>query len=129
MPTTLIAAGALAMVVSLAHSALGEVLIFRHLRNGGLVPAVAAPPLRERHVRILWATWHLATIFGLSFAIVLLQLGSETSGVDLRELIRCAAIFAFLGGSILVLVGTRGRHPGWVGLSGVAALAWLSQGY
>ena len=126
MPTSMIAAGVLALVVSLAHSVLGEILIFRCLRNKGLVPTTAAPPLRERHVRILWATWHLATVFGLSFGIVLLQLAFVADGLALEALIKNAAAFAFLGGSLLVLIGTKGRHPGWIGLLGVAALAWLS---
>lgn len=126
MQISMIAAGVLALVVGLAHSVLGEVLIFRHLRSRGLVPAKAPPPLRERHVRILWATWHLATVFGWSFGIVLLQLASTANGLALQALIKNAAVFAFLGGSLLVLIGTKGRHPGWIGLLGVAALAWLS---
>jgi len=126
MAVSMVAAGMLALVVSLAHSVLGEVLIFRHLRASGLVPTKAAPPLKERHVRILWATWHLATVFGLSFGIALLQLAVTADGLDLEGLIRNSASLAFLGGSVLVLVGTRGRHPGWIGLLGVAALAWLS---
>ena len=32
---------------------------------------------------------------------------------------------SMLGGSLLVLVATRGRHPGWIGLLGVAGLVWL----
>lgn len=126
MPTSMIAAGVLALAVSLAHSILGEILIFRRLRNHGLVPAAAAPPLQERHIRILWATWHLATVFGLSFGIVLPQLAFVADGIALEALIKNAAAFAFLGGSLLVLIGTRGKHPGWIGLFGVAAFAWLS---
>lgn len=33
------AAGVLALIVGAAHSVLGEILIFRHLRSRGLVPA------------------------------------------------------------------------------------------
>lgn len=113
-------AAILAAVTGLAHSVLGEVLIFRHLRDGGLVPSLAAPPLRVRNIRIIWATWHLATLFGWAFAGVLLQLalGHPMS----VSLVVGAMLFAYLGGAVLVLVGTKGRHPGWIALTAVAAL-------
>lgn len=124
MQTMLIAAGALALVTGLVHSVMGEILIFRHLRRGGLVPSMAAPPLRERHVRILWATWHLATVFGCAFAGVFLRLAVAPNDSPLA-LIVSAAVFANLAGSLLVLIGTKGRHPGWIALSVVAALIWF----
>lgn len=125
MQTYLFAAGVLALVVGAVHSVLGEVLIFRHLRSRGLVPTMEAPPLRERHIRILWASWHVATVFGWAFGIVLLRLATLTTEDSLREIVESAAVFAFLGGSFLVLIGTKGRHPGWVGLLGVAVLVWV----
>ena len=117
-------AAVLAALTGLAHSVLGEILIFRHLRNGSLVPTLGAPPLRERNVRILWATWHLATLFGWAFAGLLLQLalGHPMSA----SLVTAAIVFAYLGGAVLVLVGTKGRHPGWVALTAVAALTAAS---
>ena len=64
MPSIYLIAGLIAALTGVAHSFLGERLIFRHLRSGGLIPTLAAPPLRERHIRILWATWHLGSVFG-----------------------------------------------------------------
>ncbi|WP_374673857.1 hypothetical protein [Ideonella sp.] len=120
MPTLYLAAAVIAVLTGVVHSVLGEWLIFRHLRDGGLVPRRGAPPLRERHVRILWATWHLATVFGWAFARVLLRMGM---GQPLSvRLVSGAMVSAYLGGAVLVLVGTRGRHPGWVALGAVAAL-------
>ena len=119
-------AAILAALTGLAHSVLGEILIFRHLRNGSLVPALGAPPLRERNVRILWATWHLATLFGWAFAGVLFQLAlGHPMSVSLMT---SAIVFAYLGGAVLVLVGTKGQHPGWVALTAVAALTAASAG-
>jgi hypothetical protein len=40
-------------------------------------------------------------------------------------LVSQAIVGAFLAGSVLVLVATRGRHPGWIGLLAVAALSHL----
>jgi hypothetical protein len=113
-------ASLLAAATGIAHSVLGELLIFRRLRNGSFVPTLGAPPLRERNVRIIWATWHLATLFGWAFAGVLFQLAV---GRPLSvSLVVGAIVFAYLGGAILVLVGTKGRHTGWVALAAVAAL-------
>jgi hypothetical protein len=119
-------AATLAATTGLAHSVLGERLIFRHLRaDGVLVPAMAAPPLRARHVRILWATWHLASVFGWAFAGLLLPLGlghAMSASLAVR-----AIVLAYAGGAVLVLVGTRGRHPGWIALAAVAALVAASR--
>lgn len=50
-----IAAG-LAFLTGIVHSVLGELLIFRHLRSGTLVPTTDALPLKSRNIRIIWAT-------------------------------------------------------------------------
>jgi hypothetical protein len=119
-----LAAGLLSVLTGLVHSVLGEILIFRHLRKGTLVPALGAPPLRERNIRIIWATWHLATVFGFGFAgvLFLLAFGHSMSSAPVTT----AIVFANLGGAILVLIGTKGRHPGWIALSAVAALTWVA---
>lgn len=127
MHTYLMIAAVLATLTGIAHSVLGELLIFRHLRRGALVPAGDAPPLGNRHIRILWATWHLATVFGLAFAAVLASLAA-TPNAPLPDLLAAATVAAYAGGSLLVLVGTKGRHPGWVALAAVAALTWLALG-
>ena len=62
----LIAAAALAFVVGLVHSLLGERLIFRRMRVGGAIPTNGGIVLREAHVRILWASWHVLTQHGAS---------------------------------------------------------------
>jgi len=124
--TYMFVAGVLAVLTGVAHSVLGEILIFRHLRNGTLVPAMPAPPLKERNIRIIWASWHLISIFGWAFGVVLLLLSSPTNGQSAQTLVVNAAVFAFAAGSLLVLIATKGRHPGWVAMLGVAALAWLA---
>ena len=126
MQTLYLIAGVLAAITGLAHSALGEHLIFRHLRTGSLVPANGAPPLRERHVRILWATWHLGSVFGWAFSGVLLALAASSASPI--SLLVAAVVFAYLGGAVLVFVGTKGRHPGWAALLAVALLTWVASG-
>lgn len=73
------------------------------------------------------AAGHLATVFGWAFASVLARLAVEPQA-PLVSLIVGAAASAYAGGALLVLVGSRGRHAGWVALVAVAALAWGALG-
>lgn len=123
MNTYFLIAAIIAVLVGLIHSALGELLIFKKLRSAGLIPKQPAPPLQARNIRILWATWHLASVFGFAFASILFSFAYGDSAPDTR--IINALIFAFVGGSGLVLVATRGKHPGWIGLLLVAVLTYL----
>ena len=124
MQTMFIAAGVIALITGVVHSVLGEILIFRQLRSGGLVPIMAAPPLRERNIRIIWATWHLASVFSWAFAGILLRLAIAPYDSP-SALIVSAVVFANLAGSLLVLIGTKGQHPGWIALLLVAILTWF----
>lgn len=119
-----LAAAILSFLVGLAHSILGEMLIFRRMRQGGLIPTNGGRVIGEGHVRILWASWHVLTVFGWCLAAVLLWLAqAQRAG---HAPIGQAIVVAMAAGSFLVLVGTRGKHPGWIGLLGVAVLAWLA---
>jgi hypothetical protein len=120
-----VAAAALAFLVGLAHSVLGERLIFHRLRQGSLVPTNGGTLLGERHVRILWASWHVLTVFGWGIASILLWLSLHPSGTSSTGFIEHAIAISMLCGSVLVFVGTKARHPGWAGLLGVAVLVWL----
>ena len=116
-------AGFLSIIVGLVHSILGEFLVFKNLRNGSIVPTTSAPPLRERNIRILWATWHLASIFGFAIGAILIQLATTAEAPAF--IIRSIALSMF-SGSILVFYATKAKHPGWIGLLVVALLCWLA---
>ncbi len=117
------AAGVLAFIVGLVHSILGEVLVFSRMRAAGLVPTNGGTVLRERHVRILWATWHVVTAIGWGMAALLIWLSRASMGHATQSIIVLLLVASMTASSLLVLVGTRGRHPGWLGLLGVAVLA------
>jgi hypothetical protein len=128
----LIAASSLLVLTALIHSLLGERLIFSRLRASGWVPTEGGTLLQERHVRILWATWHLVSVLGACVAAVLAMVAFDplpaaslsdalaaphdaSADTLARFCVQSAAIAAWLG-SALVLIGTRGRHPGWLSL-------------
>lgn len=117
-----IAAAALLVLIGLIHTVLGEILIFRRLRTRGVVPTNGGDILKERNVRILWATWHLVTVLGFLVAVVIVQLVQIPVEASTRGFLVVSLIGAMLASSLLVLVGTRGRHPGWVGLLAVGLL-------
>lgn len=122
----LMLAAALAVFTGIVHSLLGELLIFRRLARGSLVPKLPAPPLSGRHVRILWATWHLASVFGWAFAALLWRMaGAPGSCLSAGDVLSAIAL-ANLIGAALVLVGTRARHPGWIALSAIAVCCGLA---
>lgn len=126
MQNYLLSAGVLMILIGLAHSVIGEILIFRQLRAGTIVPLLAPPPLRERHLRILWANWHLTSALGWGLAALLILVAAAPDPSSYALHVRIIAI-ATLAGSLLVLYATKGRHPGWFGLLIAAGLAWLGQ--
>ena len=89
------------------------------------VAVLTIPPLRERHVRILWASWHLVSILGGALAAILIAIAQAPATPLPNAWLLKVAIAASLAGSALVLFATRGRHPGWLSLLVAAILAWL----
>jgi len=127
MQTFFFAAGLLAIAAGGVHSILGEVLIFSRMRDRTIVPTRGAPLLQERHVRILWATWHIVTVFGCAIGAILLKLAHSSSQLGFQGFVGDSIVVATLLSSLLVLIGTSARHPGWIGLLGVAVLTWIGQ--
>jgi hypothetical protein len=123
----LLAAAVLTFVVGLVHSVFGEILIFSKLRRGGIIPTEGAPLLRERNVRIVWASWHVVTAFGWAMGWVLASIARQPAIGPSDRIVGQAIAMSMLCGSVLVAVGTKGRHPGWIGLLGVAALVYLGR--
>jgi hypothetical protein len=122
----LVAAAWLAILVGLAHSLLGERLIFSRLRQRReFVPTDGGTVLREPHVRILWASWHALTVLGWAMAGAMLLMASEPALTTLQIAVLRIMALAMLAAAALVVIGTRARHPGWIGLLLVAALTCL----
>jgi len=120
-----VAGAVLLTLIGVIHSVLGEVLIFSRMRIKGMVPTNGGNVLRERHVRILWATWHVVTVLAFLVATIITSLNTAQSsglpGAWAAEIV----VVALLASSALVGFGTRGRHPGWAGLLAVAVLVGL----
>jgi hypothetical protein len=126
MNALLLSAATLAMLVAIIHSALGEYTIFRRMRRGGIVPTNGGGAIGEGHVRIIWASWHIPSAFGIGLAAILLHLAQPGTLQNVGPFIPSAIIVAMLLSSALVFIATKAKHPGWAGLFGVAVLTWLA---
>jgi hypothetical protein len=122
----LLAAGCLVFVLGLVHSLLGERLIFRHLRDGGIIPTKGGALLEEKQVRILWASWHLVTAFGWGIGAILcgFYLSSSTD-IMIPSFVINSVAWSMFAGAALVLLSTKGKHPAWVVLMAITILVLL----
>lgn len=117
MNTYFLIAGVLCFILGLVHSFLGEYLIFKSKRNkGSIVPSKRSTGLEERHLRILWATWHLASVFGWCIGAILIKLSLENSErySNTTDFILQSITYTMFLTSFLVLLGTKAKHPGWI---------------
>lgn len=124
MNAFLAAAALCAFLVGLIHSVMGEMLIFSRMRQGSIIPTHGARLIGEGHVRILWASWHVLTVFGWLIAAALAWMSVSPWPAPVQLWTLRGIQVAMVMGALLVAVGTRGRHPGWVGLLAVAGFAW-----
>src|SRR5437868_8348014 len=115
-------AGCLAIVVALAHSILGELLLISRLTREGLPPLAGSTEFARRTLRF---SWHLPTALGLGFGAILLRLSwPSSSGTDVA-FVETATALSCLATSLVALVISRGKHPAWLALLAVAVLTWL----
>ncbi len=129
MNTSFLAAALLLVLIGLVHSLLGEKLIFRRMRQGGFIPTQGGSALREPHVRILWATWHVVSVLGFGMAALLAWLAQAAQAPLAQGLIAQVLAASLAASGALVLLGTKGKHPGWIGLllaAGLVAAGMMS---
>ena len=128
MNTYFLIAGSLCFLLGLVHSILGEYLIFKSKRKKGhIVPTIGNTELKGRHLRILWATWHLASFFGWcigAFLVKIALIQEQLNAEVVNFMVNTTAIIMFVS-SLLVFVATKAKHPGWIVLLLIGILAIL----
>lgn len=122
----LLTASILITFVGILHSVLGEKRLFSKLRSGNVVPTQAPSPLQERHIRILWATWHVVSLFGFGYAALLYWFALPSTNIVFDIGLRLIFSIPVLVSALLVMWATKGKHPGWVGLLLVGVLISVS---
>ncbi|WP_440903074.1 hypothetical protein ACMZOO_09165 [Catenovulum sp. SX2] len=90
------------------------------------MPTIAVPPLKQRHIRILWASWHIVSLFGFAIAALLVLLASPSSEIYQNTQIKLIIAIVMALSGLLVIFATNGKHPGWIGLILVSILICLT---
>jgi hypothetical protein len=103
--------GVAAIAVALIHGVLGETKVFTR--------ATIEPPRLRTLIRLVWQAGTVAWIGGGVLLVAVPYMASDTA----RHWIVAtfAAVFAFAAAANAF--ATRGKHFGWMALSGVVALA------
>ena len=115
MNSLLLIAAILAILLGLAHSFLGERLIFSSWRK-------TPPAIPRAHRQIIWASWHVLTLLGWAMAAILLWAAQNFDQIEkLRPVLLALVIILGLSG-LMVLYARRGRHPGWIVFMIIAGL-------
>ncbi len=104
-------AGALAIVVALAHGGIGELYIFPNTR--------IEPRGRRRLLRLIWlaSTVDWIAIGALLFAAP--WFGSTAA----RQSVVAAAVIVYACAAVGNASAVRGLHPGWILMGAVVALS------
>ena len=124
MNTLILLAAIFCIILGIVHSFLGEYLIFNNKRLlGRIVPTKTQQGFRESHLRIIWATWHLASVFGWGIGAFLLKFAIGWHEPHMYQTFLIPVVITVMViSSFLVAVATRGKHPGWVVLLLIAIL-------
>jgi hypothetical protein len=107
------AAGALAILVAIAHGLISELRVF---------PNTQIAPKRAR--ALVRMVWHASTIDWIGMGVLLLAapaLGSQAA----RQWIVAVAVVVYGYAALGNAVATQGRHFGWCLMAGVVALSLL----
>ena len=80
--------------------------------------------LHTQHVRILWGTWHVASVLCWALSALLWRLGTAPWDAALGAWAADAVGIATLASGMLVFFATHGRHPAWCALLVIATLVW-----
>lgn len=115
-------AGGLAILLGLGHSVLGELLLIGRLTRACLPPLAGSTDLALRTLRF---TWHLASVFCWCIGAILLRLSLPASPDSQLAFVQSATTLSLFASVLIVVVISRGKHPGWVVLLAIAILTWL----
>ena len=128
MNSYLLAAGILTILLGFLHSILGEILIFRHMRQDTLVPTNGGTKMDKAQLGIVWASWHVVSIFGWSLGAIILGRGMALTTTEFSALLENSILLGLIAASLMILIGTKGRHPAWLVLLVIAFCFWKGLG-
>jgi hypothetical protein len=111
----------LVAITSLLHSLIGEVKIIGPIQKSSDLPAVRGS---IRHTKLtLRFTWHVTTVLGFGFAVILFHLSTRELTADHIFIVRAISL-TFLVNFFVSLIGSRARHISWVAFLVITVLTW-----
>ena len=123
MNILLLMAALLVLLVSVAHSYLGERYILTRLfRRADLPKLFGSDEFTRATLRF---AWHITSLAWLGLGSVILVIGSVGPQAPMLAAI-VSGTFAATG--LVALVASRGRHLSWVVFFAIAALVWSGRG-
>jgi hypothetical protein len=111
-------AAALATLLGVAHSVLGEKYILIRLFRRDDLPKLLGSAQFTMHT--LRFAWHLTTIAWIGFAALLAY--AARGDITMGGMLRIVGI-TFVVSGLLPLIFTRGKHWSWVVLFGIGGIA------
>ena len=111
----LLTAAALSIFLAIIHSGLGERWIFRE-----------AAQLNRKYRGIIWASWHMVSLLGVSMCVLFVGAALDPAPGEVWSFVLMTLSIMTFGSAALVLYGTKGRHPGWIGLLAISLLSWFA---
>ena len=121
MSSLLFVAAGLMLLLSVAHSYLGErYILIRLFRKADLPRLFGGTDFTKRTLRF---AWHLTSVLALGFAALLVVLGAGTRDLPRATAVVISATSLLCG--FVALFGSRARHLSWLVLFAVAVLTWL----
>lgn len=119
MTPALVVAAALTVLVSAAHSYLGERYVLTRLFRRDLPKLLGGTGFTKQVLRF---AWHLTSVAWLGFGALLLALAA---GSPTPATLRTIVAVTFGVHALITLVVSRGRHLAWIAFLAIAVLAWI----
>jgi mannose-6-phosphate isomerase-like protein (cupin superfamily) len=124
MNAPLLIAAVLVLLVSAAHSYLGErYILIRLFRRSDLPKLFGSDEFTRATLRF---AWHLTSVAWVGLAGVIVLIGSPTAVTSQNLAAVVTATFGFAGA--VALLGSHGRHLSWIAFFTIAALVWFGRG-
>ena len=124
MNTYLVASGILTILMAIAHTVAGEMLILIPLQKAEGLPAVRGS-IRTTKATLRF-TWHVTSVFGIGIAFIFFYYSGLTEFNPEQIYILRILSLTFLVSFVVAIVGSRARHPSWAVFIFVSILTWLN---
>jgi hypothetical protein len=122
MKDGLLVAAALAVVVGVAHSALGErYILIRLFRRENLPRLFGSDTFTQRTLRL---AWHVTSVAWWGFAALLYALARSPG--DNRSLVLQVIAVTFFATGATAAIGSHGKHLSWPVFLAIGALTWMA---